>query len=224
MLGSPLESPGYDAILAACSRGRAWQAVLQLSGAMSKAEVRFGHMACGARFEALTLAGLWDEVLKLLVELPQLSLRPSSEALKAGLAALEQMGHKVQEGAGHGRIVQLKCDELRFSQSSISSRFHNGESLRVKIAQLVAGEALGPWFCLTVVRYGEHLLCMSNRRLYCLQSYQRLSPQWDGMVEVELFEWPELHSKPAVFQEFVQQLNKAEGYSFQDVTLRPGAS
>lgn len=27
MLGSPLESPGYDAILAACSRGRAWQAV-----------------------------------------------------------------------------------------------------------------------------------------------------------------------------------------------------
>ena len=45
-----------------------------------------------------------------------------------------------------------------------------------------------------------------------------------GMVEVELFEWPELHSKPAVFQEFVQQLNKAEGYSFQDVTLRPGAS
>eukprot|EP00913_Durusdinium_trenchii_P023993 g22534.t1 len=154
MLGSPLESPGYDAILAACSRGRAWQAVLQLSGAMSKAEVRFGHMACGARFEAL----------------------------KAGLAALEQMGHKVQEGAGHGRIVQLKCDELRFSQSSISSRFHNGESLRVKIAQLVAGEALGPWFCLTVVRYGEHLLCMSNRRLYCLQSYQRLSPQWDGLL------------------------------------------
>ena len=37
-----------------------------------------------------------------------------------------------------------------------------------------------------------------------------------------MLEWPNFHENPDVFEEFVQQLNHAGGYRFQDVTLREG--
>lgn len=42
-----------------------------------------------------------------------------------------------------------------------------------------------------------------------------------GMLEVEVFEWPQFDAaNRAVFEEFAQQSNNAQGYQFNEVTLR----
>lgn len=41
------------------------------------------------------------------------------------------------------------------------------------------------------------------------------------MLEVEVFEWPQFDAtNRAVFEEFAQQSNSAQGYHFNEVTLR----
>ena len=45
-----------------------------------------------------------------------------------------------------------------------------------------------------------------------------------GKVRAIILEWPNFEENPAVFEEFVQQLNDASGYRFQEVTLREGVA
>ena len=53
---------------------------------------------------------------------------------------------------------------------------------------------------------------------YCTKSVENPGT---GMLEVEVFEWPQFTAaNRAIFEDFAQQLNNAEGYRFCDVTMR----
>lgn len=44
---------------------------------------------------------------------------------------------------------------------------------------------------------------------------------YQGMLEVDVFEWPKFDVKhQGVFEEFAQQVNNAVGYTLSEVTLR----
>lgn len=48
-----------------------------------------------------------------------------------------------------------------------------------------------------------------------------MGPSGQGMLEVEVFEWPHFDTaSKAIFEEFAQQLNNAVGYGFGGITLR----
>eukprot|EP00435_Cladocopium_sp_Y103_P039494 s748_g10.t1 len=221
--GLDVDAAGYDTLLAVCNQSGGWKEVLLLASKMTQADVQLGHLSCEATLKAFARAGLWLKVLGLLTEMPRLALRPSADAVQAGYAAVAH-ADRADPTVASGTVRRLHCGELRFTQSSISSRFHSGELLSAKIQQLASGtvQVSDEWFQLRAVRYGEHLLCMNNRRLYCFNRLKELLGEaWDGMLEVEVFEWPRFDTASrAVFEEFAQQLNNAVGYRFGEVTLR----
>ncbi|CAE7034020.1 unnamed protein product [Symbiodinium sp. CCMP2592] len=216
--GLSLDAASFDCLMATCGHDGgddgtcSWDQVLLLYSSMADARVSPGQRALDAALQAAPCP-------ELLAALPRLALRPS--AAKALICAAPR--------GGVGRVAEVNCQSLRFTQSSISARFHSGQRLEAKIRGLLRGSEdplEDPWFMLTVVKYGDRLLCMSNRRLYCLQSYQARAQSrddpWDGMVLARIFEWPNFSEGPEVFEEFVQQLNNARGYRLEDVTLREG--
>ncbi|OLP95699.1 Pentatricopeptide repeat-containing protein, chloroplastic [Symbiodinium microadriaticum] len=217
--GLGLDSASFDSLMATCGHDGgddgtcSWDQVLLLYSSMADARVSPGQRAMDAALQAAPCP-------ELLAALPRLALRPSAAKAVIGAAPC----------SGLGRVAEVNCQSLRFTQSSISARFHSGQWLEAKIRALLRGseDPEDPWFMLTVVKYGDRLLCMSNRRLYCLQSYQARAQSrdgfWDGMVLARIFEWPNFSEGPEVFEEFIRQLNNARGYRLEDVTLREGGS
>jgi hypothetical protein len=125
-----------------------------------------------------------------------------------------------EEPLEKGEEVIVPCTKLRFTQRACSGRFRCGRLLGETIEALVSG-AIDPldlrhhWLVLQVVRRGEKMLSVDNRRLYCLHKFQRHVHPREVLVRIRVYDWD------PVFDRFLQHWDAAEGLSIHVRRSRP---
>ena len=151
--------------------------------------------------------------------------KTEEEGTSAGNQTFEkkQQSNEVSLWPSEPLRIELKVDEIEYTQSWISSQFKDGKQFEDLLNDLDNGKVdpcVHPNMCLEVVEQEGIYYSIDNRRLYCLKEYQKKWKHCGWRVRVAV----RLHRAPSgrVRDRFLERISqrRREGSKFGEIRMR----